>query len=192
MQEVNKVDTTSLTKYYVSYKIDNSKITSTLNRVILVVEFEDLEINFLMTGNKYSGDCIYIKAGDTDILIDAGSKKNSFPTIKSYLDGTDGTEHAYVEDGVIEYVIATHAHQDHIAAFPDGVFVEYEIETIIDFPKTDSTSNLTAEYKEVVNTLVASGTKHYTALECYNNENGAQRVYELAAGIEMEILYNYY
>ena len=190
--KINQIDTSLETTYVIKYTLDMDGYYLVTEQLVHVVSMEDLEINFLMTGNKYSGDCIYIKAGDTDILIDAGSKKNSFPTIKSYLDGTDGTEHAYVEDGVIEYVIATHAHQDHIAAFPDGVFVEYEIETIIDFPKTDSTSNLTAEYKEVVNTLVASGTKHYTALECYNNENGAQRVYELAAGIEMEILYNYY
>ncbi len=55
----------------------------------------DLEIHFLELGNKYTGDCTYIKAGDTDILIDAGSKTSSIPTISEYLD-------AYV-DQYLEY-----------------------------------------------------------------------------------------
>ena len=196
MQEVNTVDTTSLTKYYVSYKIDNSKITSTLNRVIVVVEFEDLEINFMMLGNKYAGDCIYIKAGDTDILVDAGSRKNSAPVIKEYLFDKNSDFHNYVEDSKLEYVIVSHADQDHIAAFvgSDGIFNDssIEIETIIEFPKTNKTTALYKEYRAAVEKLEANGTKKYTALECYNNENGASRIIEVAAGIEIEILYNYY
>ena len=39
---------------------------------------------------------------------------------------------------------------------------------------------------------VEAGANHWTALECYNNENGASRVIELSADVEMEILYNYY
>jgi len=36
---------------------------------------------------------------------------------------------------------------------------------------------------------VENGAKHYTALECWNNENGAKRSYELADGMTMNILY---
>lgn len=39
---------------------------------------------------------------------------------------------------------------------------------------------------------IARGTKHYTALECYNNENGASRTYKLSETVEFEVLYNYY
>lgn len=68
----------------------------------------DLSIHFMELGNNYTGDSIYIKAGDTDILIDAGSRADSTDTTAAYID-------QYCTDGVLEYVIATHADQDHIA-----------------------------------------------------------------------------
>lgn len=37
---------------------------------------------------------------------------------------------------------------------------------------------------------VESGAVHYTALDCWKEENGAQRSYEIAEGITMNILYN--
>jgi beta-lactamase superfamily II metal-dependent hydrolase len=40
--------------------------------------------------------------------------------------------------------------------------------------------------------MVKSGAVHYTALQCFNNEGGAQREYALGDGIKLEILYNYY
>lgn len=159
-------------------------------------ELADLEINFMMLGNKYAGDSIYIKAGDTDILVDAGSRKNSAPVIKDYLFDATSNLHSYVEDNKLEYVIATHADQDHIAAFvgQNGIFKDsnLEIETLIEFPKTNKTTDLYNEYRDAVNDLEKNGTKVYTALECYNNENGATRIINLADGIELEILYNYY
>ena len=45
----------------------------------------ELQIHFLELGNANTGDCVYIKAGDTDILIDAGSRTNSVDTIDAYL-----------------------------------------------------------------------------------------------------------
>ena len=156
----------------------------------------DLEINFMMLGNKYAGDSIYIKAGDTDILVDAGSRKNSAPVIKEYLFDSTSNLHSYVEDNKLEYVIATHADQDHIAAFvgANGILKDpnIEVETVIEFALTNKTTDLYNEYREAVNDLEKNGTKVYTALECYNNENGATRVINLANGIELEILYNYY
>ena len=193
---VEFINTNELTNYFVEYIIDTKEISAKLTRVVSVVEFEDLEINFMMLGNKYAGDSIYIKAGDTDILVDAGSRKSSASTIKDYLFDKDSQLHSYVEDSKLEYVIVTHADQDHIAAFvgSDGLFKDdnIEVETIIEFPKTNKDTALYKEYREAVDKLEATGTKKYTALECYNNENGASRVIELAAGIEIEILYNYY
>ncbi len=153
----------------------------------------DLSIHFYGLGNHYSGDSIFIQCGDNDILIDAGSRQSSAEAITNYVD-------QYVEDGVLEYVIVTHSDRDHIAGFVgtssvDGIFEHYEVETIIEFPKTNKTvedSQILGDYYDARDAEVASGAKCYTALECYNNENGAQRVYELAQGVEMEILYNYY
>lgn len=66
--------------------------------------------SILELGNKYTGDCTLIKVGDTEILVDAGSRQSSAKTITEYVS-------RYCTDGVLEYVIATHADQDHIAGF---------------------------------------------------------------------------
>lgn len=147
----------------------------------------ELSIHFLELGNNYTGDCIYIKAGDTDILVDAGSRANSVPTIKSYLDN-------YVTDGILEYVVATHADQDHIAGFAakDGIFDLYECKTIIQFARTGkekSPTNVYKDFKTKRDAEVAAGAKCYTALECYKEENGAQREYDLSEKVKMKILY---
>ena len=148
----------------------------------------NLEINFMMLGNGYAGDSIYIKAGETDILVDAGSRKSSAKFIKDYITDSKSNLHSYVEDNKLEYVIATHADQDHIAAFvgSDGILKDssLEIETIIEFPRTNKTTAVYKEYRQAVSDLKANGTNVYTALDCYNNQNGASRVIELSEGIE--------
>ena len=154
----------------------------------------ELSIHFLELGNQYTGDSIYIKSGETDILIDAGSRYNSIPSLTAYLD-------QYIEDGKIEYVIATHSDQDHIAGLVgnntyEGLLRYYDIDMIIDFPLTNKTGSkqtqVLGNYYALREELVSQGTTHYTALECYNQINGASRTYEISQGVEMEILYNYY
>ena len=153
----------------------------------------DLNIHFLELGNANTGDCTLIDVGNTEVLIDAGSKRNSANTVVNYIKN-------YCEDGVLEYVIATHAHEDHIAAFvgsesnkKDGVLENFEVGTIIDYAQKKTTSNISKEYEALRDSLVANkGTKHYTALECWNNANGAQRSYTLDEGITMSILYQKY
>ncbi len=147
----------------------------------------EISINFLELGNEYTGDSTFIKAGDVDILIDAGSRNSSADAISKFVD-------TYCTDGKLEYVIATHAHQDHIAGFVGtstvpGIFEKYECETIIDFNLHNTDSKVYNDYVTKRDAEVASGAKHYTALECWNQTNGAKRVYELSKGIQMEILY---
>lgn len=157
------------------------------------VVYEDLQLHFLELGNSYSGDCTYIKAGDVDILIDAGSRQGSATTIKAYLD-------QYVIDGKLEYVIATHAHQDHIAGFVGnksgdtrtGILYQYEIGTLIDFSLTDVTSQLYGNYLTAVEYCVEKGTTHYTADQCWEETGGASRSYNLTDEISLNILYNKY
>ncbi len=151
---------------------------------------QELTIHFLELGNKYAGDCIFIQYGDVDVLIDGGSRENSADTIEKYVDG-------YCTDGVLEYVIVTHGHQDHIAAFAGNttyksLFERYECETIIDFPLTNSTSKTYGRYVAARDAEVEAGAVHYTALQCYNNEGGAKRSYSLGEGVSMNFLYNYY
>ncbi len=148
------------------------------------VVYDDLQIHFMELGNWYTGDSVYIKAGDTDILIDAGSKKNSAARTEAYID-------QFCTDGKLEYVIATHAHEDHIAGFSgtnkNGIFYHYNVGTIIDFPKTDSTSNIYNDYVTARTYAIDNGAKHYTALEAYNDTS--LRKIKINDDITMEILY---
>ena len=148
---------------------------------------DELSIHFLELGNKYTGDCTLIKVGDTEVLIDAGSRKGSAATIVPYVQ-------QYCTDGVLEYVIATHAHQDHIAGFIgttkiDGIFESFVCETIIDYSLTNATSATRTDYERLRDEEVANGAKHYTALQCWQETDGAKRSYELAEGITLNILY---
>ena len=158
----------------------------------------ELSIHFLELGNKFTGDCIYINYGEIDILIDAGSKTSSSATITNYIN-------QHIKDGKIEYVIATHAHEDHIAGFfststTTGVLDSFEIGTIIDYAKTNNATTtaignptVRGNYEAARDKVVAEkGAVHYTALQCYNNEGDAKRVYELGPGVTMEILYQKY
>ena len=157
----------------------------------------ELSIHFLEPGNKYTGDCTLIKVGDTEVLIDAGSRQSSATTIKNYVT-------RYCTDGVLEYVIATHADQDHIAGMVgtstasgyNGILYSYEVDTLIQFPLTGKSAvtdkgnaTLYGKYLDAVEYAKGEGTSVYTALECWNEENGAQRSYQLGEGITRNILY---
>ena len=151
-------------------------------------EVADIDINFLELGNKYTGDSTFIKAGDTDILIDAGSRAGSAATISSFVD-------QYCKDGKLEYVIATHAHQDHIAGFvgtnaAPGILKKYKIGTLIDFALTNATSSVYTNYASLRDEQVSNGNieHHYTAADCVAQKNGAKKTYDLAPGITMEVL----
>ena len=116
--------------------------------------YDPISFHFLDLQIRYTGDCTYIKAGENDILIDAGARQASAAVIDEYLS-------QHVEDGKLEYVIATHAHQDHIAGFVGnaddslpggrtGILYQYKVDTLIDFPLTDATTNIYKNYKIAV------------------------------------------
>ncbi len=148
------------------------------------VNDKELSIHFLQLGNEYTGDCVYIKAGETDILVDAGSRASSVSTIDSYLK-------QYVTDGTLEFVIVTHADRDHIAGFAakNGLFSKYDCEIIIDFAKTNKTTDTYNDYITNRDAEIEAGAKHFTALECWNKAGEAEREYQLATDIKMSILY---
>lgn len=173
---------------------NNNSSTNEDNKTPQSTLCDDLQIHILQLDNYYAGDCIYIKAGDVDILVDAGSTQNSAEYIENYID-------QYVTDKKLEYVIATHADKDHIAAFvgpkkdgkyETGIFGYYECGLIIDFPQTTKTTEVYNNYCTLRDQEVANGATRYTALQCYNETDGAKRKYQLTDTIELEILYNYY
>ncbi len=164
----------------------------------------ELSIHFLELGNKNTGDCILIKCGNTEVLIDAGSKQGNAPALKTYID-------QYCTDNVLEYVIATHSDEDHIASFVGnkdgnsrtGLLYKYKVETLIRFDQTTH-SELTAAgnktlYGNFVDTVEYCKTEYntsvYSASQCYDQTvEGAQRQYFLneEQTVSLNILYNYY
>lgn len=172
-------------------------------------------------GNANTGDCTYIKVGDNDILIDAGSAKGSAATITSYLeDSSRGDD--YVKDGKLEYVIATHAHNDHISGFvgntktgeaggKDGILYHFKVDHLLDFSYYDNgsksfdntltslpsseTSVTTAIYENYVlarNYAISQGTNWKTAGQVWNSGNEADRVISLGEGVSLKLIYNYF
>ena len=185
--EIPSVSTTPSTEPSVDSNMDEGEA------IVESIVYDDFQIHFLELGNEYAGDCTYIKAGENDILIDAGSRKGSATTIKSYVD-------QYCTDGVLEYVIATHAHQDHIAGFVGnssgstrtGILYQYDVEMIIDYPLSDATSQISKDYETAVDLCVQNGAINYNAAQCFNEEDGAKATYSLGEGMSFTILYNYY
>ena len=187
--KTDSIKTETEVTYTVKYNLDYQRYSGELERKVKVTTWETFDINFLELGNDKTGDSTFIKAGETDILIDAGSRQSSASTIASFID-------TYCEDGILEYVIATHAHQDHIEGFTStnsnpGIFDRYKIDTLIDFAKSNNEGKaLHTKYVEKRAERIAAGdiAHHYTAADCIAGTNGAQKEYEIAAGITMEIL----
>lgn len=152
----------------------------------------DISIHFLELGNKYTGDCVFIQTDKADILIDCGSKTNSIPIVAEYLNN-------YCQDGILEYVIVTHAHQDHYAGFAtntktDSIFDLFECEVIIDFAMTNQSPTATtySNYQRELQDEVANGAQHFTALQCVEETGGATKNFSIGDGITMTILDSYY
>lgn len=163
------------------------KMQQEIGEIVVYTE-GNITFHFLELGNKYSGDCTYIKAGDVDILIDAGSKVSSISTITAYIN-------QFVTDNKLEYVIVTHAHEDHYAGFAanattDSLFDIYEVGVIIDFARSNQkdTAVMYNNYLAERDAEVANGAAHYTALDCVNETNGAKQEYDLGNDITMKIL----
>ena len=157
------------------------------------VSNSELSIHFIELGNANAGDCTLIKCGDTEVLIDAGSKRNSTETVKNYIN-------QYCTDGILEYVIATHAHEDHIAALvgeegkDNGVLYSYEIGTIIQFAGHKTDSKVYNDYVQAVVAAEIKGTSVYTAKQCWYETDGAKKTYYLddENKISLNILYQKY
>lgn len=84
---------------------------------------EEVIVSFLDVGQ---GDSILIQSKECNILIDGGEKGNA-EYIEQYLQKNDVD--------VLDYVIGTHPHSDHIGALPT-IISDYDVENII-LPQTD-------------------------------------------------------
>jgi beta-lactamase superfamily II metal-dependent hydrolase len=155
-----------------------------------VVNDSDLSIHFLEIGNKYTGDCSLIKVGDVEMLIDAGSKASSIPTIKAYLD-------TYVE-GDLDYVVVTHAHEDHYAGFAtnentQSLFDLFTVKNIIDFG--DGTNKTTANkmyanYVRERDAEITAGATYFEAIDFFNGTHAQTFELGSGSGVYVQMLYH--
>lgn len=157
----------------------------------------DIAVHFIELGNKYTGDCTLIKVGDVEVLIDCGSRADSVKAVSEYINNYVTADAQGVR--TIEYVIITHAHQDHYAGFAtpakvDSIFDLYKCENIITFAKTNqkATNATYKNYQHELDAEIANGATHYTADNCYNKDTNTATIFDLGAGYSLEILYNKY
>lgn len=189
-------------QYYEDSPLDDPEGTNGANAVIVPegaladISTAEFSIHFIELGNEYTGDCTLIDCGDTEVLIDAGSRKSSATTINSYIE-------QYCADGKLEYVIATHAHQDHIAGFVGnasgdsrtGVLYNFEVGTIIQFSGHNTSSQIYKDYVAAAEYCADTyGTAVYDADDCWYNRNGASRSFALnqSGTLTLNVLYNYF
>lgn len=153
-----------------------------------------LSVHFLELGNKYTGDCVFINAGEFEILIDAGSRADSVDDIYEYVK-------PYV-DGQLEYVVVTHAHQDHYAGFAtknykDSLFSKFtddeetphEIGTVVTFAQTNQKADKAGLYQYFENnvkTLKEKGTERKYVNEYF--KSGASPTVKINDNVSIEFL----
>ncbi|MDF2865954.1 MAG: fold metallo-hydrolase [Clostridia bacterium] len=101
---------------------------------------EDLKIHFINVGQA---DCILIEKGYNSMIIDAGNDEDSNLVFR-YLKRQNIDK--------FDYVIGTHAHQDHIGGL-DDVINSYDIDNVI-FPKQVHKTNV---YKSFIKAVNAKG-----------------------------------
>lgn len=151
-----------------------------------------LSVHFLELGNKYTGDCVFINAGEFEILIDAGSRADSVDDIYEYVK-------PYV-DGQLEYVVVTHAHQDHYAGFAtknyeNSLFSKFDdgIGTVVTFAQTNQKADKAGLYQYFENnvkTLKEKGTERKYVNEYF--ERGASATIKITDDISLEFLEHKY
>ncbi len=130
---VNKTDETQkiILTATVTYLDSSSQITIevTINGKTTK---QALEIYFIDIGKYGAGDCgesIYIKYGNIDIVVDAG---DNFTDSKKAI---NEVINQHLQDGIIDYVIATHPDGDHIGGMA-SLFETYTIKNLIKFEGT--------------------------------------------------------
>ena len=126
----------------INYEIKDNKPKNTINKPTEVYPFQ---MYFIDVGEA---DCILIKYNDEYTLVDAGNNKDGKKIVK-YLKDL-GIEH-------FEYVIGTHAHEDHIGGM-DDIIKNFSIDHYY-MPKTEVDM---ITYTEIKDELNKKGIKYET------------------------------
>lgn len=133
----NKIEETPEIQEDVSTQVDNSNVT-------IQEDGSNLKIHYIDVGQ---GDSAIIEQNGHYMLIDAGTNSCEDDLI-SYIDSLNITK--------FDYVIATHAHEDHIGSM-DAVINKYDVEKVL-FAKHTTT---TKTFENFVTAVKNKGLKLY-------------------------------
>ena len=173
---VNKQETSQTVTLTATIKyLDKTKKITIDVVVIGLGAVEELEIFFIDIGKYGAGDCgesTYIKLGDIDIIVDAGDNFES--TVKAISEIINQN----MEDGVIEYVIATHPDGDHIGGMK-ALFDQYTIESLIKFE-----GNYTSQkYKNFETAYINEGCDVYQIKSDIIDKNKGDKFISLSSDV---------
>ncbi|MGD9604693.1 MAG: immunoglobulin-like domain-containing protein [Bacilli bacterium] len=142
---------------------------------------EPLEMYFIDLG-KYgqsdSGESIYFKVGNYDVLVDAGDDyESSNQAIQEVID-------QYSEDQIIDLVIATHPDADHIGGM-SFIFSQYEVLNLLQFYGTHTTQL----YDNYVNSYEAEDLVSECVIsDAIDNVNGCKKEFEIAPQVWIKLV----
>lgn len=121
---------------------------------------DKLEIYFIEMHKQY-GDSIYIKAGDFDMLIDAGQIEDGYYVNKMLQEN--------MVDSTLDLIVATHAHSDHIGGMASVLSstknVVYALDYGYDRADYSTSSQVRSQMKQ-------KASKYVPVSEALNENNG--------------------
>ncbi len=137
----------------------------------------DATLNTYMIEMCYQyGDSIFIKSGDFDMLIDSGQKSDG--------KNVNAIIQKYCTDKILDVLIATHGHGDHVGGFAGGALDGIQtINLIIDYGYYS-----TDEYCSIRNSYIEKGTDYYSAYDCVEELEGASQKYKFSEDLFLEVL----
>lgn len=171
----------ALASFFTITGCDSKKDTgSTSDSSTENVDDSPLEIYVLEMCGIY-GDSIYIQQGDVDILIDAGWDTDG-EYVRDFVD-------EYLEDDVLDLLVATHPHGDHVGGMATALTNVENITNIIDYGTFASTpsgsENGLAAYETLKKQYINNGTKYTSA---YAAVNGGQKVLNFNDDFSVEVM----
>ncbi len=144
---------------------------------------ETLEMYVLEMNYQY-GDAIFFKSGNFEMLIDSGQFEDG-PYVNDFIN-------EYCEDNILEVLVATHHHADHIGGFYNGALDGINsVGFILDYGYKFRGNNFAANYLNIVDyyTKKTSDKAFYaSAYDSINYLNGAYKTYRFAEEFTLEVL----
>ena len=165
---------------------DSSSVEDSSSSDEPVIVSGDLSIYVLEMSGIY-GDSIYLKQGDVDILIDAGWDTDG-AYVRDFVD-------EYCTDDVLDLVVVTHPHGDHVGGMATALTNVNTITNIIDYgtfaSAPTSSENGLAAYETLKKEYIKNGTKYTSA---YAAVNGGQKTLAFNSDFSIEVMNtgNYY